>query len=65
MSIYPNNLRKIRQEKNITAQEMAEKLKCTVFHYYKMENGKRNLPITKALIAADYLGVTLDDLFLH
>jgi transcriptional regulator with XRE-family HTH domain len=64
MSTIPNNLRKLRKEKGITAQEMAEKLQCTVFHYYKMENGKRNLPVYRAVLAADILGVTLNEIFL-
>lgn len=59
-----NNLKKLREDKGIQQQEMAVKLGYTVTSYNKVENGSRGLPITKAVMAAEILGCTLNDIFL-
>ena len=61
-----NNLKKIRIERNMTQKQMAELLGYTVMHYNKVENGTfgKNLPIYKAALLAEKLGISLDDIFL-
>lgn len=61
-----NNLKAIRQQRNMTQKEMADLLGYTVVHYNKVENGTlaKKLPIHKAVLLADKLGLTLDEIFL-
>lgn len=61
-----NNLKDIRQQRKMTQKEMAELLGYSVEHYNKVENGtlEKKLPIHKAVLLADKLGVTLDEIFL-
>lgn len=58
------NLRRFREQKNLTQEEMAKLLHYSVQGYRKIEQGQRGLPMYKALKAADALGCSLDDIFL-
>jgi transcriptional regulator with XRE-family HTH domain len=58
------NLKKIRESKHLTQEQMAELLGYSLPGYRKIEQGTRGLPIGKALKAAGILECSLDDLFL-
>ncbi|MDF2650158.1 MAG: Helix-turn-helix domain [Paenibacillus sp.] len=58
------NLKQLRIAKEIKQQDMAKMLGYTATSYNKIENGERNLPTRKALLAAEILGCTLDEIFL-
>jgi DNA-binding XRE family transcriptional regulator len=58
------NLKKFREEKNLTQEQLAKLLGYTVFGYRKIEQGQRGLPIHKALKAVEILGCSLEDIFL-
>jgi transcriptional regulator with XRE-family HTH domain len=59
------NLKRFREEKKLTQEEMAKLLHYSVYGYRKIEQGQRGLPIHKALRAAEILGCSLDDIFLR
>lgn len=63
--IIPNNIAKLREEKNISQIELANKLGITVFHMNKMERHKKPVTTTTALRIAEVLSVTLNDIFLQ
>lgn len=58
------NLKKLREAKGIQQQHMAKLLGYTTISYNKVENGKRGLPASKALKAAEILGCSMDEIFL-
>ena len=61
----PTNIKKLREAKGITQQEMAIALGYkSVSKYWEIENGHRGLPVKKAVKAAEILGCTLDEIFL-
>jgi transcriptional regulator with XRE-family HTH domain len=64
MGKAPKRLKELRIQHGYSPEQMAEKLNCTVFHYYKLESGERNLPIKKAAIVAKLFNVSLDEFFL-
>jgi putative transcriptional regulator len=57
------NLKRIREEKGLQQQEMAKLLGYTVQSYNRVENGKKSLPISKAIKAAEILNCSLDKIF--
>lgn len=60
-----NNLKKFREEKNISYQLMAEKLNVSFQYYWMIENGKRGLSYEMAIQIATILGTTPDNIFLN
>lgn len=56
------NLRRIRQEKNITRQDLAEKLGVTVDTITKYELGERLAPLDKIFTMAKFLDCSIADL---
>jgi transcriptional regulator with XRE-family HTH domain len=58
------NLKRIREEKKLTQEQMAVLLGYSVSGYRKIENGNRGLPIHKAMKAAKILGCSLNEIFL-
>lgn len=57
------NLKEIRQSKNKTQAEIADALQITRASYTNIENGKRD-PDTQTLVAiADFLNVSMDEIF--
>ncbi|NHC17178.1 helix-turn-helix transcriptional regulator [Bacillus sp. MM2020_4] len=44
---------------------MAKRLGYTVQSYNRVENGKRKLPIAKAMKAAEILGCSMDEIFFN
>ncbi|WP_207627494.1 helix-turn-helix transcriptional regulator [Bacillus sp. MM2020_4] len=61
----PTNLKRLREAKGIQQQDMAKRLGYTVQSYNRVENGKRKLPIAKAMKAAEILGCSMDEIFFN
>lgn len=58
------NLRKIRQEKNIKAKEIAEKLGLkTEGAYYKKETGNVPFTLTEGKIVSEIIGLPIEEIF--
>lgn len=51
------NMRKIRKDKGLTAEEMATGLGCTVMQVFNYENGRTRITETVIFKAAKVLGV--------
>lgn len=58
------NLKRFREEKQLTQEQMAELLGYSLFGYRKIEQGQRGFPIRKAIEAAKILNCSLEDIFL-
>lgn len=61
---YPNNLKQIREVKNMTQEDFAALLGYSVSGYRKIENGSRGFKPHKAMKAAEILNCSLNDIFL-
>lgn len=59
-----NNLKILRESKELSYQHMAEKLDVSFQHYWMIENGKRGLSYEMAIKIAKVLGTTPDKIFL-
>lgn len=58
-------LKQLREAKGFEQREFARMLGYkSTSKYNEVENGHRNLPIAKALIAKELLGCSLEDIFL-
>jgi transcriptional regulator with XRE-family HTH domain len=58
------NLRKIRQERNIKAKEIAEKLGLkTEGAYYKKETGSVPFTLTEGKIVSEIIGLPIEEIF--
>lgn len=57
-----NNLRKIRKAKEMTQQQLAEKVGIKRESISNVESGKNNFCLPNAQKIANALGVTLDEL---
>ena len=55
-------IRELRKEKNITQQELAEKLGVTGSYISYVESEKTNITLENALKIADFLDVSLNEL---
>ena len=58
----PYNLRKIRDKRQLTQEQMAKLIKITVSAYAKIERGERVPSIHTLEKISDALGVKLDDI---
>ena len=56
-------LKKTRQEKAVTQEALAKKVKISVMTYYRYESGERLPDVHTAQRLADALGVDVKDLF--
>ncbi|MBU0765309.1 MAG: helix-turn-helix transcriptional regulator [Bacteroidetes bacterium] len=56
------NIKKLREEKGLTQQQIAELVNMHRSNYSKVESGQRELSISALNKIARYFGVTLDDL---
>lgn len=63
--ILPNQIEKLREKKGFSRKELAKKINVTENHMYKIENHKKPLTLTKAVMIANVLNVTLNDIFLQ
>lgn len=59
-----NNLRILREKKDLTQTQLAEKLGISVQRYNMYELGKRKLPPIIAVNISKILDATLDEIFL-
>lgn len=59
-----DNLKLLREKKNISYQSMADQLNCSFQYYWMIENGKRGLSYEMAIKIAKVLGTTPDKIFL-
>lgn len=57
---YYQRLRDLREDKDKTLKDIAEILKTSYQYYQKYEKGKKDLPLERAIILADYYNVSLD-----
>ena len=57
---YYQRLRDLREDNDKTLKEIAEILKTSYQYYQKYEKGKKDLPLERAIILADYYNVSLD-----
>ena len=55
-------IRELRKEKNITQQEVADKLGVTKSYISYVESEKTNITLENALKIADFLDVSLNEL---
>ena len=55
-----NNLKKLRYEKNISQNEIANILKITQVSYFYYENEKRDIPTKILSLLADYYNTSTD-----
>ncbi|MFS0864093.1 helix-turn-helix transcriptional regulator [Fredinandcohnia sp. 179-A 10B2 NHS] len=60
----PNNIKQLREQANITQEELAKRIGVSRIHMNKMENGKKPITMVKALKLAEIFNVTLNDIFL-
>lgn len=58
-----NNLKKIRQAKNISGTELAKMVKVSHSMIYMIENGTKNPSMRLAKRIAKALGTSLDEIF--
>lgn len=57
---FKENLIRLREEKNISAEDMAQALSCSLESLQELEEGKREPAIDEILASAKYLGVSTD-----
>ena len=57
------NLKRIRLEKCLTQQQVAERAGITVRNYQSIEKGTQNPRATTALLIANALNTTVEELF--
>lgn len=57
-------LREARRAKRITGKEVAEHIGVSERMYYYYENHQNSIKIDKAKAICDFLGYTLDEIFL-
>lgn len=53
-------LRGMREDSDLTQQQVAEMLMCDQSLYSKYERGEREIPLRLLIILAEYYGVSLD-----
>lgn len=57
---YAQNLRSLREDRDLTQADVAKILKTTYQYYSTYETGKRELPFSRAIILAKFYNVSLD-----
>jgi putative transcriptional regulator len=63
VSLMFNNIKKIREEKGLSQEELAKLLKISVGHLNKVERRKRTPSLKLAVRIAKVLNCSLDELF--
>jgi transcriptional regulator with XRE-family HTH domain len=56
------NIRKIREEKGLTQQQMADMLNTHRSNYSKIENNQRDISVVALNKIAEYFGMTIDQI---
>lgn len=57
---YAQRLKEIREERELNQETLARVLQTTQQYYGKYENGKRELPFSRAIELAKFYNVSLD-----
>ena len=57
---YYQRLRDLKEDSDLTQEEVSEIIKVSTNHYGKYERGKTDIPFSKAIKLADYYDVSLD-----
>ena len=57
---YYQRIRDLREDSDETQQRLAEYLGTSSQHYGKYENGNAEIPFERAIMLAEYYGVSLD-----
>lgn len=57
---YAQRLRDIREDNDLTQTDIANVLKTTYQYYSTYENGKREMPFSRAIELAKYYNISLD-----
>lgn len=57
---YYQRIRDLREDSDATQQQLAEYLGTSSQHYGKYENGNAEIPFERAIMLAEYYGVSLD-----
>lgn len=57
---YYQRIRDLREDSDATQQKLAEYLGTSSQHYGKYENGNAEIPFERAVMLAEYYGVSLD-----
>lgn len=59
-----NKIQELRKERKVTQQELADALSVTRQTIISLENGKYNASLTLAHKAAQFFGITIEELFI-
>ena len=57
---YYQRIRDLREDSDATQQRLAEYLGTSSQHYGKYENGNAEIPFERAIMLAEYYGVSVD-----
>lgn len=57
---YKTRLKDLREDKDMTQQDLAELLQTTQPQIYRYEAGKRDIPLDKLVFLCDYFNVSSD-----
>ena len=57
---YPQRLKGLREDRDLNQETLAKVLKTTQQYYGKYENGKIELPFSRAIEIAKFYNVSLD-----
>lgn len=57
---YAQRLKDLREDRDLTQEEIAKVIKTSQSYYAQYENGKRELPFTRAIELAKFYKVSLD-----
>lgn len=60
MKNYAQRLRDLREDRDLTQEDVAKILKTTYQYYSRYEKGIRELPFTRAIELAKFYNVSLD-----
>ena len=55
-----HRLKDLREDRDLSQQELAQKLSMHKTTYVRYEIGKREIPLNIAIVLADFYGVSLD-----
>lgn len=63
-NILKNKIQELRKAQKVTQQELADALSVTRQTIISLENGKYNASLTLAHKAAQFFGITIEELFI-
>jgi len=58
--MYFKNLRNLREDNDLTQEQVAAILKCRRNVYGRYKRGEREIPVSLVIVLANYYGVTTD-----